>query len=96
MHKGTHGFLGLLRHNIHLHKATSRWWKDEIWPPSITSFQGVFSLTEVHSDDLASHRQTDQRINNRSAHQMIVHRLNYVGPVTMGLTPKKSNPAGTV
>ena len=56
----------------------------------------VLPGTEVHSDDLASHRQTDQRINNRSAHQMIVHRLNYVGPVTMGLTPKKSNPAGTV
>ncbi|RMX60674.1 hypothetical protein pdam_00021129, partial [Pocillopora damicornis] len=24
VHKGTHGFLGLLGHNIHLHKATSR------------------------------------------------------------------------
>ena len=44
MHKGTHGFLGLLRRNIYLQKATSMKWKDEIWPPSIPSFQGVFSL----------------------------------------------------
>lgn len=44
VHKGTHGFLGLLRHNIYLQKATSMKWKDEIWPPSIPSFQGVFSL----------------------------------------------------
>ena len=38
--------------------------------------------TEVHSDDWASYRQMDRRINNVSAHQVVVHRLNFVNPVT--------------
>ena len=38
--------------------------------------------TEVHSDDWASHRQMDRRINNVSAHQIVVHRLNFVNSVT--------------
>ena len=38
--------------------------------------------TEVHSDDWASYRQMDRRVNNVSAQQVVVHRLNFVNPVT--------------
>lgn len=38
--------------------------------------------TEVHSDDWASYRQMDRRINNVNAHQVVVHRVNFVDPVT--------------
>ncbi|CAH3131999.1 unnamed protein product [Pocillopora meandrina] len=38
--------------------------------------------TEVHSDDWASYRQMDRRVNNVSARQVVVHRLNFVNPVT--------------
>ena len=38
--------------------------------------------TEVRSDDCASHRQMDRKVNNVSAQQVVVHRLNFVNPVT--------------
>ena len=37
--------------------------------------------TEVHSDDWASYRQMDRKVNNVSAQQVVVHRLNFVNPV---------------
>ena len=37
---------------------------------------------EVHSDDWASYRQMDRKVNNVSAQQVVVHRLNFVNPVT--------------
>ena len=36
---------------------------------------------EVHSDDWASYRQMDRKVNNVSAQQVVVHRLNFVNPV---------------
>ena len=38
--------------------------------------------TEVHSDDWASYRQMDRKVNNVSVQQVVVHRLNFVNPVT--------------
>lgn len=38
--------------------------------------------TEVHTDDWAAYRQLDRDINTVSAHQAVVHRLNFVDPVT--------------
>ena len=38
--------------------------------------------TEVRSDDWASYRQMDRKVNNASAQHVVVHRLNFVNPVT--------------
>ncbi|XP_068733300.1 uncharacterized protein [Montipora capricornis] len=38
--------------------------------------------TEVHTDDWASYRNLDQRINNVGAHQVVVHRRHFVDPAT--------------
>ena len=38
--------------------------------------------TEVHSDDWASYRNLDRHINNVATHGTVVHRRNFVDPVT--------------
>ena len=38
--------------------------------------------TEVRTDDWASYRNLDQRINNAGVHQVVVHRRNFDDPAT--------------
>lgn len=38
--------------------------------------------TEVHTDDWASYRNLDQRVNNAGVHQVVVHRRNFDDPAT--------------